>query len=89
MSNVSKIKEFVDKYNVDINQKDEKGLTILDKMLPKCTAKSLKELLDLGAKTSSNEAIEAILKSKKESVKKVIFENDELRNELSKKITKI
>ncbi len=93
-SNVDKIKELIEigknkTLEIDINQKDKNGLTILDKMLPKCTAKSLKELLDLGAKTLSAEAIDAILKSKKESVKKVIFENDELRNKLSIKSLKL
>ena len=87
-SNIIKVKELMDVIiekglETEIHKKDDKGLTILDKMLPTCTAKSLKKLLDLGLKTSSNEAIEAILKSKKESVKQVIFKNDELRNELS------
>jgi hypothetical protein len=87
-SNISKVEELMDAFSkkgleIDVNQKDDKGLTILDKMLPTCNAKSLKELLDLGFKTSSGEAIDAILKSKKESVKHVIFENDELRNGLS------
>ena len=88
-TNINNIKELVNKYSVDVNQKDEKGLTILDKMLPTCTAESLKELLNLGFKTSSDEAIDAILKSKKESVKQVIFENDELRNGLSIKSLKL
>jgi hypothetical protein len=87
-SNISKVEELMNLLTekgleIDINQKDRNDLTILDKMLPTCTAKSLKELLDLGLETSSNEAIEAILKSKKESVKQVIFKNDKLRNGLS------
>ena len=93
-SNIIKVKELMEAFKkkgleIDINQIDEKGLTILDKMLPTCTAKSLKELLNLGFKTSSDEAIDAILKSKKESVKQVIFENDELRNGLSIKSLKL
>jgi len=92
--NIIKIKELMNVLTnkgleIDVNQKDDKGLTILDKMLPTCNAKSLKELLDLGFKTSSGEAIDAILKSKKESVKQVIFENDELRNGLSIKSLKL
>ena len=95
-SNIIKVKELMGAFkekgleiDININQKDDKGLTILDKMLPTCTAESLKELLDLGSKTSSGEAIDAILKSKKESVKQVIFENDELRNGLSIKSLKL
>ena len=87
-SNIIKVKELMNALTekgleTEIHKKDDKGLTILDKILPTCSAKSLKKLLDLGLKASSNEGIEAILKSKKESVKKVIFKNDELRNGLS------
>ena len=93
-SNITKVKELMDALTdkgleTEIHKKDKKGLTILDKMLPTCTAESLKELLNLGFKASSDEAIEAILKSKKESVKQVIFENDELRNGLSIKSLKL
>jgi hypothetical protein len=87
-SNIDKIKELLEvlkskELENEINKKDQKGFTVLDKMLSKCSAKFVKEMLDLGFEISSKDKIEEILKSKKESLKKVIFENDKLRDSLT------